>query len=44
MESLTKLISVNRKKASDMIVKLVSIGEMTIIYSGDKIEYGLRSR
>lgn len=42
LEDFCKLTSLNRKKASDILVRLISIRQIDIIYSGEKILYGLK--
>jgi predicted HTH transcriptional regulator len=42
LDTFCKIASVNRKKASDTLVRLISIDELEIVYSGDSIEYKLR--
>ncbi len=39
LEDFCKLALLNRKKASDILVKLISIGEMEIVYLGESILY-----
>ena len=39
VEDFCKLTKINRKKASEILVRLISIGEMEMVYSGESILY-----
>jgi predicted HTH transcriptional regulator len=39
LEGFCKLASLNRKKASDILVRLISIDEIEIVYTGENIMY-----
>ena len=39
LDEFCSLASLNRKKASDILVRLISIEEIEIVYSGDRIAY-----
>ncbi len=39
LDEFCSLASLNRKKASDILVRLISIEEIEIVYSGDSIAY-----
>jgi len=39
LDDFCSLASLNRKKASDILVRLISIEEIEIVYSGDRIAY-----
>jgi predicted HTH transcriptional regulator len=42
LDGFCKLATLNRKKASDILVRLISIEEIEIVYSGENILYQVR--
>jgi len=39
LDTFCEIAKLNRRKASDILVRLISIGELEIVYSGDSIFY-----
>lgn len=44
LDGFCKLASLNRKKASDILVRLITIEEIEIVFSGENIFYKFRKR
>jgi len=42
LETFCEIAKINRRKASDILVRLISLGELEIVYSGDSIFYKVR--
>jgi len=44
IEDFCKLAGLNRRRASDILVRLISLGEVEILYLGETIRYGLSKK
>jgi len=44
LEDFCKLAGLNRRRASGILVRLISLGEVEILYLGETIRYGLRNK